>query len=570
MTWLVVLFYYQYKTMKKSIFTLILAAIAMQGANAKVRTTSQLINEAKRALVSNSSRMKAAKANAGAIKVLKRDAQMSIVGYENGNCVAIANDDTFEPVLGYFTASADGTVNPALQWWMQAMNQSLTEKLANGEQPRYTAPKKEYKESVAPLLTTTWSQETPYNNLCPEYSIGVGNYRYLTGCVATAMAQVFNYYKFPTKGTGSHKWTYYPDGENGKGVDKSQSFRTSYDWANMLDSYKGNYTTAQAKAVATLMRDCGAAASMQYTPDGSGTTNYEALVGMRRNLCYDQASKNYLRDFTPSVMWMEMVYDELNEGRPIIYSGATPDNSGHCFVFDGYDKAGLVHVEWGWGGQGDGYFDMSLLNSEQGSFSEGQQMILVRKPGETDYTYHSMWGTNGFEMTINGNTLNIGKVSFYNIDVDNFTGQVQLLCMKTDGSKGYLLSNISELKDIEYGHGGSIELGDIIDLTKFPEGTWQIYFGSLSSSTDNPETGWYPIFGGDGCKDNYFLTVSNGTYKLVAGNDDWSLPTGISSVKADGKPVNSRIFSIDGRSLGTDLNTLGKGLYIVNGKKIMK
>ena len=156
------------------------------------------------------------------------------------------------------------------------------------------------------------------------------------------------------------------------------------------------------------------------------------------------------------------------------------------------------------------------------------------------------------------------------IDVDNFTGQVQLLCMKTDGSKGYLLSNISELKDIEYGHGGSIELGDIIDLTKFPEGTWQIYFGSLSSSTDNPETGWYPIFGGDGCKDNYFLTVSNGTYKLVAGNDDWSLPTGISSVKADGKPVNSRIFSIDGRSLGTDLNTLGKGLYIVNGKKIMK
>ena len=555
--------------MKNSVFTLILATLAVQGANAKVRTTSQLINEAKRAMVSNSTRMKAAKANAGAIKVLKRDAQVSIVGYEGGNCVALANDDTFEPVLGYFTASADGAVNPALQWWMQTMNQSLAETLANGEQPKYAAPKKAYKESVAPLLTTTWSQEVPYNNLCPAYQVGVGSYHYLTGCVATAMAQVFNYYKFPTKGTGSHKWTYYPDGKNGKGVEKSQSFRTTYDWANMLDSYAGDYTTAQAKAVATLMRDCGAAASMQYAPDGSGTTNFEALIGMRRNLCYDQASKNYLRNFTPSVEWMDMVYNELSEGRPIIYSGATRDNSGHCFVFDGYDKAGLVHVEWGWGGSNDGYFDISLLNSEQGSFSEGQQMILVRKPGETSYKYHSMWGTDGFDLTLNGSILNIGKVSLYNIDVDNFTGQVQLVCDNIDGSQGYILSKIQDLTNIKYGSGGSIELGTM-DLSKFPEGTWHFYFASNSKSEENPEEGWYPVFGGDGIKDNYYVTVSNGTYKVVAGNDDWSLPTGIASVKTQAKTATSRVYSVNGSFAGTDLNTLGNGLYIVNGKKIMK
>ena len=556
--------------MKNKIFTLILCALAAQGADAKVRTTRQMVGEAARVLATKGNTMKA-KAN-DELKVLKRDSQLSIVGYEGGRCVVIANDDTFKPVLAYYDAPTNGKHNPALEWWMETMNQSLADKLSNGELPDEVVLKDGYKTEVAPLLTTTWGQASPFNDLCPTYEKGSREYNYVTGCVATAMAQVLKYHRYPEKGKGSSKWIFYPDGNEAGGVSVRVSFNTTYDWDNMLDSYSGAYNDTQAIAVAKLMRDCGGASQMQYAPNGSGSTYSNALKGMRKNLKFDYASKCYFREFTPKSIWMDMIYYDLNEGRPVMYSGVTKNREGHAFVFDGYDKDGLVHVEWGWEGVGDGYFDVSLLNSEQGSYSEGQMMLLARKPGTTDFNeYESHWGLGeSLKITLSGTKLKFGEVSFYNLDVDDFTGEIQLLCFNVQTNKGYVLTKIGEVSSMPLLNGGSIALGDM-DLKGLEDGVYQIFFGSRSTSDDAPEDGWMPMYGGDGIVSNYILTVKNGEFSLKKGNDDFSVSTGINKLTTSSATAKKmRVYSIDGHVMGNDINAMGKGLYIVDGKKVMK
>ena len=555
--------------MKNQIFTLMLCALAAQGADAKVRTTRQIVGEAARVLATKGSTMKA-KAT-GELKVLKRESQLSIVGYEGGRCVVIANDDTFQPVLAYYDAPKYGEQNPALEWWMETMNQSLADKLSNGELPDEFVLKDGYKTEVAPLLTTTWGQSSPFNNLCPTYTTAGKKNNYITGCVATAMAQVLKYHQYPKKGSDEIcEWTYMPDGvTERKGRVR---FSTTYDWANMIDKYTDKATSAQKTAVAKLMRDCGAASQMQYAPDGSGATYSNALKGMRQYLTFDYASKCYFREFTPKSIWMDMVYYDLSEGRPVMYSGSTKNREGHAFVFDGYDKDGLVHVEWGWEGVGDGYFDMSLLNSEQGSYSEGQSMLLTRKPGTTDFNeYESHWGLGeSLKITLSGTTIKVGKVSFYNLDVDNFTGEIQMLCFNIQTNKGYVLTKIEEVSSMPLLNGGSITLGDM-DLKGLEDGVYQIFFGSHSTSDDAPEDGWMPMYGGDGIVSNYILTVKNGEFSLKKGNDDFSVSTGINKLTTSSATAkNMRVYSIDGRVMGNDINAMGKGLYIVDGKKVMK
>ena len=451
------------------------------------------------------------------------------------------------------------------------MNQSLADKLSNGELPDEFVLKDGYKTEVAPLLTTTWGQSSPFNNLCPTYTTNGNKNRYITGCVATAMAQVLKYHQYPEKGSGEIcEYTYMPDGV----TERTQKvrFNTTYDWANMIDKYTDKATSTQKTAVAKLMRDCGAASQMQYAPDGSGATYSNALKGMRKYLTFDYASKCYFREFTPKSIWMDMVYYDLSEGRPVMYSGSTKNREGHAFVFDGYDKDGLVHVEWGWEGIGDGYFDMSLLNSEQGSYTEGQSLLLTRKPGTTDFNkYESHWGLGqSLKITLSGTTIKVGKVSFYNLDVDNFTGQIQLLCYNLQGKKSYLLTNIEEVSSMPLLNGGSIALGDM-DLKGLEDGVYQIFFGSHSTSDDAPEDGWMPMYGGDGIVSNYILTVKNGEFSLKKGNDDFSVSTGINKLTTSSATAKKmRVYSIDGRVMGNDVNAMGKGLYIVDGKKVMK
>ena len=172
----------------------------------------------------------------------------------------------------------------------------------------------------------------------------------------------------------------------------NHSFEDSYyDWNNMLDVY--NYQEwgslrPTTIAVATLMRDCGMAVKMNYGTQsiGSGANSENIVPALKEHFLYDDATQYYRRSDYEKNDWMEMIYNELSENRPIIYTGvdnSDPDKpSGHAFILHGYNSSGDIYVNWGWEGYCDGYYDIDLLNPDTNQFSEDQDMIFV-VPGET-------------------------------------------------------------------------------------------------------------------------------------------------------------------------------------------
>ena len=228
----------------------------------------------------------------------------------------------------------------------------LAEQRALKADGRYQQPK------IDPLLgDIAWNQETPYNKMCPEYK---GSKLSATGCVATAMAQVMMYYKYPkelkadipayTTATNKLKVNAISKGEE-------------YDWGNMLPTYtEEEYNTTQANAVAKLMFHCGAAVQMDYG-DSSG-----ALLRPEDMSTYFGYDADLLQEVYRSVYtlaeWKKILDRELEAKRPIIYGGFASNEDGHLFVCDGSDGEGLYHINWGWSGYSDGYFDITLLDPD--------------------------------------------------------------------------------------------------------------------------------------------------------------------------------------------------------------
>lgn len=222
--------------------------------------------------------------------------------------------------------------------------------------------------AVAPLLRNIeWDQTSPYNNMCPKYdSVHVA----ATGCVATAMAQVMAYYKYPKQLKADipgyvNRW-------NGIPMEIPTITREEgvYDWDNMLPKYnkEANATQQQKDAVAKLMYHCGAAVKMSYGPESAASVSASKLAkyfGYDADLMMDLSRSSFTLD-----KWMQIIDTELAAGRPVLYGGQASDG-GHQFVCDGKDGEGLYHINWGWSGSQNGYFDLSLLNPEKGGTGSG-------------------------------------------------------------------------------------------------------------------------------------------------------------------------------------------------------
>lgn len=222
--------------------------------------------------------------------------------------------------------------------------------------------------AVAPLLgNIEWDQTSPYNNMCPKYdSVHVA----ATGCVATAMAQVMAYYKYPKQLKADipgyvNRW-------NGIPMEIPTITREEgiYDWDNMLPKYnkEANATQQQKDAVAKLMYHCGAAVQMNYGPESAASVSASKLAkyfGYDADLMMDLNRATFTLD-----KWMQIIDTELAAGRPVLYGGQASDG-GHQFICDGKDGEGLYHINWGWSGSQNGYFDLSLLNPEKGGTGSG-------------------------------------------------------------------------------------------------------------------------------------------------------------------------------------------------------
>ena len=310
---------------------------------------------------------------------------------ENGGFAIVAGDDAFPEVLGY---SCEGSIpmEAALPDGMLAYLEFLSEYISDVQMGVAAAPRKgastEGVPVVAPLVSSQWGQDSPYNLMCPK----VGGVYCDVGCVATAMAQVMRMWRWPEHGRGVMSYA-----AEGIGV-LSVNFENSvYDWNNMYDTALQNAKNqARKDAVAKLSYDCGVASRMAYgTRTGSGTRMTLARIALGRYLGYAASQMEYYdRDCYNGEQenWNEMIWNELNEGRPVLYAAYSSANTsgkdaGHCFILDGYDSNGYVHVNWGWNGAADGYYAITVLDPDGAGyvFSESQEIIIGIQP---DYEWN--------------------------------------------------------------------------------------------------------------------------------------------------------------------------------------
>ncbi|MCR5361713.1 MAG: C10 family peptidase [Bacteroidales bacterium] len=194
---------------------------------------------------------------------------------------------------------------------------------------------------VGPLLTTTWDQWAPYNMFCPEDCP--------TGCYPTALAQLMNYWKWPKESMGKIR-------VGDEYVDFSGHV---YDWENMDDDYSP-YNYEQAVAVAELMADIGKAFGTDYTPEASRTPFiYEPLITNFGYNLDDEYGIELHRDTFASGL-MDVMRAELDKQRPMLYCGGGLVGEPHALVCDGYTSADYFHFNYGWGGDGDGFYKNAI------------------------------------------------------------------------------------------------------------------------------------------------------------------------------------------------------------------
>lgn len=274
-------------------------------------------------------------------------------------------------------------------------------------------------KTVSPLLKTTWSQNSPYFNHCPTS----GGYT-MTGCCATSLAMVFHYWKYPTGPTPTVPS--YTTTTLGLTLDELPSI--TFDWANMLNSYSSSYTTAQADAVAWLMRYLGQAMRMDYDTSGSGA-EMEDMVDACHLFGYEDAYLVFKSNFDDNANeielindndWATMIQEELEAGRPICYGAYEYTWTGHAFNVDGYDATtDTYHVNFGWGGTDNNYYALNAFEGAGYVFDAVQQMIIGIEPPPTTPTIKVLPGQVSMMGYVNKpvtNTLTVkGKLLTGNI-----------------------------------------------------------------------------------------------------------------------------------------------------------
>ncbi|MDR1780409.1 MAG: thiol protease/hemagglutinin PrtT [Tannerella sp.] len=354
------------------------------------------------------------------------------LGNEQG-FIIISGDDRASDILGYSDAgSFDIDAIPQnfrnwLGYYQTAIEMLEDMPETRSQSVELQSDEADFPDKIEPLLgKIAWGQREPFNALCPI--IPGTDTRTIAGCVATAMAQIMKYYEWPQKGKGSK--SYITEKHRIKlNVDFSQ---TTYDWANMLDTYTGNENEAQKNAVATLTYHCGVAAEMNYSYE-SGALQQTAARGMKDYFSYSNAMMLYDRTFYTSAEWYAMMKSELSAARPLFYVGGSDKNTAHAFLCDGYDSNGLFHINWGWLGSSDGYFNISIVEpSNMAGYNGAQNMIAGIYPakGTMPAPDITMFTTNGEDgTTVSLTSYETGRYDsttyvtyFYHTCVSNFSG----------------------------------------------------------------------------------------------------------------------------------------------------
>ena len=308
----------------------------------------------------------------------------------NDGFVIIAADDVVSPVIGYSTTGSFRVpaASSNIYYWLAdrakqinkaktiniQFNKNITNQWSfylNDNKTEKTIQLHKSVAPVAPLVKTLWDQEPYYNALCPHNSV--------TGCVATAMAQVMRYWNFPAHGTDSSSYCdcTVAGFTNNYGTLSANYGATTFHWNNMPLSI-----SSSSNDVDTLMYLCGVSIDMDYDPNGSGANVIavdgpaSAQISYPKYFGYDPFSiKGILQSNYTITAWDSILDNELVSGRPVHYAGGD-----HSWVLDGCDSNNLFHMNWGWSGYDDGYFSLSNIVADGDNLTSYQEAIVGIRP----------------------------------------------------------------------------------------------------------------------------------------------------------------------------------------------
>lgn len=397
--------------------------------------------------------------------------------------VVVAADDVARPMLGY-TDKGDFSIDsipPALRWWLGCYAAEIKAAVSSGTSVAAQPASTVSRTPIEPIVATMWNQDAPFNNLCPE----LDGERAVTGCVATAMAQVMKVHQWPATGTGTNSYSFtYNNTSHNVSLDFGA---TTYRWDDMLDVYDDNSPSAACDAVATLMYSCGVAVDMRYNlakDGGSGAASLLAAVGLLKYFNYDKGMRYLQRTDYTLDEWCDIIYAELAAGRPVLYGGQS-DEGGHEFVCDGYSEDGLFHINWGWGGASNGYFLLSALEpgsqgigGSGGGYNANQDIIVgIRPPVAGSEVVPQMVQTGGFMTPYEQYPVEAGadveflseNGVFYSATIQDISATLGLKLTGADGTVSYIASASSLTLAPGYGTGGYV-----VPATSFPEGTYKV------------------------------------------------------------------------------------------------
>ena len=314
-----------------------------------------------------------------------------------GGWVIVSAEDASTPILGYSDKGSldPGRVSSNFRHWVKGYEEGIRDaRIANKKATTEvkalwkTAGYRTKASSQIILDTPEWGQDSPYNDLCPQVVEGGKTHRAVTGCVATAMAEVIRYWEWPEHGTGTiGGYTYRSDYSVNVTINSYSIDSHFYDYSLMPFKYNGAETSAQKNAVAQLMHDCGVMVEAMYNY-GTGTGAYSENIAnaLITYMSYAPTARLIYRLAYTDAEWTKILEKEIDNGRPVLYGANDPKAGGHQFVCDGYDTKDYVHINWGWNASGNGFFTLTLNIPGSYTFSDDQDIVIGIEPNKTGQT----------------------------------------------------------------------------------------------------------------------------------------------------------------------------------------
>lgn len=488
---------------------------------------------------------------------------------EGGGFVIAAGDNTVPAILGYSTTSTFKTegMPENLRGWLDMWERIVTGTRQSGAAPiqaplQATGTRKE-------LETALWNQGHPFNLQCIMMDDG----RPVTGCTATAIAIAMRYHQWPVAGTGTLPSYSFSDGNTGKNyVVPAQDLGRPYAWDKMpLTKYSTSWTDEQNEEVSILMRDVGVMLQSHYSPSGTGAYLPNAVPTLAKFMGYDKSLYSDEKSLYDDVKdWVAVLKNNIDQFGPVLYAAYTSDvnAAGHAFILDGYDEYDNLRINWGWGGNSNGFFVMPSFNE----YTEGHHAVLGLKRDEggsapDDLQIYNLGISSSASSFVVGKPFTMSCRSVANYGMDTFRGETAFAKFDRNGVMEELISEpdslilnsyyILSLTDVACVVTTPIKAGDVIRLLYRSERTPE--WTAVRYDHETMAIGVFPIGDMVILEDIVSVSYDAGTGILTVSFKD----TASCELRLNGSPVTDGVTD-KGDSVTIDAHQLAPATYTLH------